>query len=163
MKKTRTRDQEEKRTELLKTVALADDGMAGYDRTTCPYCTSNIIDDFCQIFRRFNGHWHGGIRPYHPPIPVRKRNFKLRRELTVSLTGIGTGASARTRSRFLIVRKPTYPTVETTGMGGFAPYCPPVPRRWRLQNIGLAGGNPQTSHSFSPFSLFLSKNQTLIP
>ncbi|KAK1694165.1 hypothetical protein QYE76_010862 [Lolium multiflorum] len=50
------RDQEEKRTELLKTVALADDGTAGYVRTTCPYRTINIMDEFCQISREFNGH-----------------------------------------------------------------------------------------------------------
>ncbi|KAK1694098.1 hypothetical protein QYE76_010795 [Lolium multiflorum] len=30
--------------------------LPGYVRTTCPYRTINIMDEFCQISREFNGH-----------------------------------------------------------------------------------------------------------
>jgi hypothetical protein len=129
------RDLEEKRSEFLKTVVLADNGTAGYDCTTCPYCSINKIDEFCKISSGFSGHRSGGIRPYHLPVLVRTRNFNLHRQPTVSLTGIGTGApsipSARTRSRFWIVREPMYPMVATSGTGKLAPYCLHVPRWWQ--------------------------------
>jgi hypothetical protein len=161
MENTQTRDQEEKRTGLLKTVASADDGMAGYDRPTHPYRRSSIIHDFFETLCSLNGHRYGGIRPYRPPVPIQMKTSQLSSKRYCNSNGHRYGGI---RPYQIQVCDPTRTDASNSGDHRYGRVCPvPSARTASVASSKTSGWPGETPKPAILSLVSLFKTQTLIP